>query len=206
MFIDDLDYISKNPDYEPITFDVDDDGCYLWNGALTSIGYSEVYDPSTHKVLYAHRVSLEHTDGSIPAGHKFNVHHQCRIKNCVNPSHLVLVSAKFHAAITCAAMPPRIRCRSKRHLWVPENVAVNKRGYRFCVLCRKESDANKKLSSDYITTKKLRNQKRHKKMMQRFKKDPVAYQAFKDRQNASARRRYAEKKLEEASLRAPSKV
>lgn len=65
------------------------DGCWLWTGAVQG-GYGGFTDRQCK--LYAHRVSWEESNGSIPSGLK--VLHTCDVPLCVNPEHLFLGTSK----------------------------------------------------------------------------------------------------------------
>jgi hypothetical protein len=78
-----LDPADKAP---PAYYDVQPNGCWLWNRGKSRIGYGMVryggkYQ-SAHRAYYAHNV------GPIPAGAV--VMHTCDEKACVNPDHLKL--------------------------------------------------------------------------------------------------------------------
>lgn len=64
------------------------DGCWLWTGSDDGKGYGKFRIAG--KSYRAHRVSYEWTFGKIPDGRE--VDHVCRVRNCVNPSHLRLVT------------------------------------------------------------------------------------------------------------------
>lgn len=69
------------------------DGCWLWLGKPTNKGYGTIkHNYKTHK---AHRWSYEHHKGTIPEG--LMVDHRCRVRLCVNPDHLRVVTAKQNA-------------------------------------------------------------------------------------------------------------
>lgn len=59
------------------------DGCWLWTGALLANGYGMF---RASKSMAAHRWAYEHVVGPIPEG--LQLDHLCRVRNCVNPSHL----------------------------------------------------------------------------------------------------------------------
>jgi hypothetical protein len=70
---------------------VDKDGsgdCWLWNGVVSSTGYG-VFSLHEERV-YAHRYAYEASVGPIPEGKELD--HLCRVRRCVNPSHLEPVS------------------------------------------------------------------------------------------------------------------
>lgn len=73
-----------------------DGGCWLWLGSVhKAIGYGTVSigrHPISGKKTseYAHRISHELFKGPIPVG--LQIDHICRVRRCVNPSHLEAVS------------------------------------------------------------------------------------------------------------------
>lgn len=66
------------------------DGCWKWGGAKDRNGYGELSDKGRR--IYAHRASWLINRGSIPHGKEID--HQCRVRDCVNPEHLRVVSRK----------------------------------------------------------------------------------------------------------------
>ncbi len=65
-----------------------DDDCWLWKGSRTSHGYGS-FSISAH-TRTAHRLSWEYINGPIPDG--LVIDHLCRVRHCVNPAHMELVS------------------------------------------------------------------------------------------------------------------
>lgn len=60
------------------------DTCWLWTGGATTKGYGTiVVEGRKH---YVHRFVYELMVGPIPDG--LHIDHLCRVRNCVNPSHL----------------------------------------------------------------------------------------------------------------------
>jgi hypothetical protein len=66
-------------------------GCWLWKAGLNT-GYGELRVGDT--MLLAHRISFEHHIGEIPEG--YIVHHECEVRRCVNPNHLVAIPRGEH--------------------------------------------------------------------------------------------------------------
>jgi len=71
------------------------DGCWLWTGAKSSLGYGQLRtgNPGTNEM--AHRLSWEFHRGEIPVG--LHVLHHCDTPSCVRPDHLWLGTPKDNA-------------------------------------------------------------------------------------------------------------
>ncbi len=65
-------------------------GCWIWHGAVTKAGYGTAQVNS--KPYRAHRVFYEMLVGKIPD--RLVIDHLCRVRCCVNPSHLEPVTNK----------------------------------------------------------------------------------------------------------------
>ena len=65
---------------EPVT----ESGCWLWTGSENNYGYGKFYIHNGS--VGAHRFAYEHFIGPIPTG--LVPDHLCRVRCCVNPSHL----------------------------------------------------------------------------------------------------------------------
>src|SRR5438132_887862 len=65
-------------------------GCWLWTGILSYGGYGRVKFKGKHYA--AHRVSYEASRGAIPMG--LQIDHLCRVRSCINPDHLELVTCR----------------------------------------------------------------------------------------------------------------
>jgi len=64
-------------------------GCWVWTGCIGH-GYGQIRQ--NKKLYQAHRVSWEWAVGPIPNG--MEIDHRCRVKQCVNPDHLRVVTHK----------------------------------------------------------------------------------------------------------------
>jgi hypothetical protein len=70
----------------------DSNGCWIWQGGQNDQGYGTFFDGRTRR---AHRWSFEHFRGPIPPGMPLD--HLCRVRLCVNPWHLEVVTASENA-------------------------------------------------------------------------------------------------------------
>ena len=66
--------------------------CWRWTAAISPQGYGVFRAEGA--TVGAHRMAVELTRGPIPASRQ--VHHTCRRRDCVNPSHLLVVTPKEH--------------------------------------------------------------------------------------------------------------
>ena len=64
------------------------DECWLWTASKTHAGYGRFRLPM--RTISAHRVSYEWFKGPIPIDKQID--HLCRVRLCVNPEHLELVT------------------------------------------------------------------------------------------------------------------
>lgn len=65
-------------------------GCWLWTGAKQK-GYAIAFDPNLKKIRLLHRIMKERQLGVLLESYQF-LDHICRVRNCVNPDHLDLVT------------------------------------------------------------------------------------------------------------------
>jgi len=71
-----------------LSYTIDDNGCWLWQLSLKKHGYGQVFRNGRNQ--YAHRYFYEQAFGKIPTGKELD--HICRIRSCVNPKHLKIVT------------------------------------------------------------------------------------------------------------------
>ena len=55
-------------------------GCWIWKGPLSHDGYARAHGKYVHRTMYESHVAV------IPKG--ITLDHICRVRNCVNPTHL----------------------------------------------------------------------------------------------------------------------
>ena len=65
-------------------------GCWLWTGRISVKGYGRVGSGRRGRNLAAHRAVWEKLRGPSPAG--LFLDHKCRVRSCVNPDHLRVVT------------------------------------------------------------------------------------------------------------------
>lgn len=109
------------------------DGCWLWRGYLDADGYGHFNSDSNQR---AHRYSYELQVGAIPEG--LTIDHLCRIRHCVNPTHLEPVTMRVNVLRghgEAAANARKTHC-PKGHEYTPENSILNNNSRRYSRRCR----------------------------------------------------------------------
>lgn len=113
--------------------------CWLWTGGQYGDGYGKF---STDGVFVAaHRFAWDVTHGwPVPAD--LTIDHLCRVRLCVNPSHMEVVTRGENSrrgggsAIAAANARARTHCKHG-HAFTPENTYRDpKHGNRGCRTCR----------------------------------------------------------------------
>lgn len=98
------------------------DGCWIWRGATSAkSGYGHVRVPVRKSTTSAHRAAYVLSGGVLIEG--WQVDHLCRVRNCVNPEHLELVTAREnHLRSYCPSAVNRLKTHCKRgHEFTEEN-------------------------------------------------------------------------------------
>ena len=107
-------------------------GCWLWDGAINSSGYGHIGQGGKYApVLQAHRVSWAMYNGPIPSD--LEIDHKCRVRSCVNPRHLELVTHTENVRRGLSRSSPLV-CRNG-HPRTNDNTYLYK-GWRHCKVCR----------------------------------------------------------------------
>lgn len=123
------------------------DGCWLWTGYKNPGGYGTF----TRRFLFnrnerlAHRISYILARGqAIPS--ELTLDHLCRVRECVNPAHLEVVTLReniLRGMAPGAQQARQVVCR-KGHPFDTENTYRDPKGHRVCRACRRVIDARRR--------------------------------------------------------------
>ena len=109
-------------------------GCWLWMGACNQKGYGQIRQQGGKRQV-AHRVIYELLKGPIPE--RLTLDHLCRMKICVNPNHLEIVTLREN--ILRGNGIPAQNARKTHclhgHLFDDKNTVVDPNGHRRCKKC-----------------------------------------------------------------------
>jgi len=99
-----------------------DGDCRLWLGSISSQGYATARIDGEKR--YVHRLLSPGSEG-------MEVHHICGNRSCVNPDHLMVVTAKQHSEQHRADACPH------GHSYTFDNVYITPAGTRQCRECKR---------------------------------------------------------------------
>lgn len=120
---------------------VDDNGCWLWRSRMGANGYGIEKSHLTGKHTTAHRAIYEYFVGPIPDG--LELDHLCRVRHCVNPSHMEPVTHAENnrrGESVTAINAAKTEC-IRGHSFNEANTYVNPgSGSRGCRICRRDGD------------------------------------------------------------------
>lgn len=112
-------------------------GCWLWIGAKNQAGYGVVsIGPKGRRVnKRAHRLVYEALIDAIPDDKQID--HLCRVKACVNPAHLEVVTPAVNVlrGVGPTAQNARKTHCPRGHALEGSNILMNGKGYRSCRTC-----------------------------------------------------------------------
>lgn len=113
-----------------------EESCWPHPFSCTRGGYSRVTVDHT-TMAYAHRVAYELLVGPIPPG--LTIDHLCKVRCCVNPKHMEVVTQKVNnlRGDSPAALNYRTLVCKNGHVLEGDNLVANylKRGVRRCRIC-----------------------------------------------------------------------
>jgi hypothetical protein len=111
------------------------DGHWLWRAATAANGYGR-FAVSKKDIRQAHRVAYELLVGPIPEG--LEIDHLCRVRHCVRPEHLELVTRRenlLRGEGVSAKAARTGRCRHGHDDW-----HVRPSGKRLCRTCARDRE------------------------------------------------------------------
>lgn len=77
------------PPLSRLNYKINDHGCWLWQGAVSTQGYARM--SVRRKTVSVHALVYEAKYGPIAEGLEFD--HVCRVRQCINPDHLEPVTS-----------------------------------------------------------------------------------------------------------------
>lgn len=96
---------------------IDDKGCWVWLGSVNGAGYGQ----HGQKRTGVHRIAYELWNGPIPRG--VQVDHKCRVRCCVNPEHLRLLSPSANTRVAFNANNGQMAKKALRQMrWLHARV------------------------------------------------------------------------------------
>lgn len=104
-------------------------GCWIWIGGQSDNGYGAYWVKTTN--VGAHRISYEAHKGPIEDG--MHIDHLCRVRCCVNPDHLEVVTPKENLHRSPIHQANRTHC-PQGHPYSEENTLISV-GRRHCREC-----------------------------------------------------------------------
>ena len=116
-------------------FDIDESGCWLWNGPIDRNGYGMVYSRGKNRI--AHREVYLAATGTLPP----ELDHLCKRPRCVNPEHLEGVSRRENIMRSDAwsAINARKTHCPQGHPYEGDNLRIRPNGWRACRACGRET-------------------------------------------------------------------
>lgn len=110
------------------------DTCWLWMGTRNGVGYGLISaGKAGEQPRLVHRVAYELLVGPIPKGMQLD--HLCRIRHCVHPEHLEIVTNRENNLRVPHIQEARARTHCIHgHLWATNEARVGTR--RACRSCR----------------------------------------------------------------------
>ncbi len=122
-----ISYTAADPRIEMVP----ESGCWVWMGRANDRGYARL-SAGQYRHKYAHTAFWETANGPVPKGMVLD--HTCRVKTCVNPSHVRAATPRQNALEN--SIGNAARNAAKTHC--PKcggGFTRNRQGRRVCVPC-----------------------------------------------------------------------
>lgn len=104
--------------------------CWPWKAALNACGYGIL--GHNGRTWLAHKLMWHWLRYPVPQGHELD--HTCRVRACVNPNHLRVVTHKDNMKVGAKAL--KTHCPAG-HPYAGDNLLIDKHsGGRRCKICR----------------------------------------------------------------------
>lgn len=133
----------------------DENGCWIWTGSRYRDGYGSF--TLDGRSAYTHRIMYMIFIGEIAKG--MHTDHLCRVRECCNPEHLEIVTARenlMRSPVAPAALnAAKTHCK-RGHELSGDNVRVDRRGGRACRACAREKYHAKKAQQPPAPPRRLR--------------------------------------------------
>lgn len=133
--------------------------CWLWTAGRNKVTGYGMFSTDDGGVT-AHRYSLELATGKIEKG--LEVDHLCRVRSCVNPTHLEAVTQRENnrrGAGNGGALWVRPTVCRRGHAQTPDAIRVTKTGRKECLICycrnQREYSVERRRRSDAIKVPKV---------------------------------------------------
>lgn len=143
---------------------VQENGCHIWTGAVTGVGYGHVHHAG--KMRSIHRLRYEQEVGPIPDGMELD-HFVCDNRRCCNPAHVRSVT-RWENGLRGNGVGARNRAKThcpKGHPLSAGNLVPSylARGRRECLECKRASlraEAHRRREKHRVYMKKWRAKRR----------------------------------------------
>ncbi len=130
---------------------VTESGCWIWQGEITRNGYGRVVHRGQR--MLAHRAAYETFCGPIPDG--LTIDHLCRVRPCINPSHLEAVTTRVNTlrgtGVT-AENAKKTHCKRGHALTEDNLYSQGKDGRaRMCRTCNLEAAQRRYIATRHVS-------------------------------------------------------
>jgi hypothetical protein len=116
-------------------------GCWLWTSGVDRDGYAKFFEGRGLE-QYGHRYAYKQFVGPIPEG--LILDHLCRVRHCVNPTHLEPVTNRENIMRGRRPLGERTHC-PRGHPFNDKNTYFPSHGGRKCRACHAEHERRRRV-------------------------------------------------------------